>query len=521
MSSAAAEFASVSRPTSQPRPLLAEWSTAQIVVLLIIVTACIRLIAARALGLGVDESYTVGNARMLAWSYVDYPPLHVWLVGLWSWFWGSESPIVVRLPFILLFSGSTWMMFRLTSRLFDERAGLWAAILLNVAPVFAIPHASWVLPDGPLAFFSLSCACVVATLLFDRTDESNSLAWAFAGLLAGLALLSKYHAAFLVLAVFIFLLTVPDKRRLLADRGPWIAVAVAFLVFLPVVLWNAGHDWIGLSFQAKRVQTFVHPSVTRMLSYIGEQALYLSPWLFVPLALVLARALKRGPSEPRTWLLGLLAVGPIVFFTGASLFARGLPHWPMPGWLFTIPLLGAAIAALKGEQLRWVRHGIAASAIFVLALVLVVASEGATGWLVSDAPAKVAQSDPTLEMLNWSEVKQALEQRELLPEDAAAVAGVSWIEAGKLNYALGTSVPVLCLCSDPQQFGYSQNASDFAGRTILIVESQNRTTRSTAFLAGQFKRLEPLPHITLHRDGRPAMELAVFRGIGFMPGTHP
>ncbi len=59
---------------------------------------------------------------------------------------------MVRLPFILLFAGTTWLMYRLTARLFGEPAGLWAAVLLNLSLVFSITSGGWVLPDGPLMF---------------------------------------------------------------------------------------------------------------------------------------------------------------------------------------------------------------------------------------------------------------------------------------------------------------------------------------------------------------------------------
>ena len=41
-------------------------------------------------------------------------------------------------------------MYRLGAILFSPRAGLWAAVMLNLAPVFGVTTASWVLPDGPL-----------------------------------------------------------------------------------------------------------------------------------------------------------------------------------------------------------------------------------------------------------------------------------------------------------------------------------------------------------------------------------
>src|ERR1700721_4552421 len=38
-----------------------------------------RLFFAVALGLGIDESYTVAISRHLCLSYFDHPPLHLWI----------------------------------------------------------------------------------------------------------------------------------------------------------------------------------------------------------------------------------------------------------------------------------------------------------------------------------------------------------------------------------------------------------------------------------------------------------
>ena len=73
----------------------------------------------------------------LALGYFDHPPLHVWMAWAAVRLFGSEAPIVVRLPFILLFAGSTWLMYDLTARLFGERAGVWAAAL-DLAPMFTL-----------------------------------------------------------------------------------------------------------------------------------------------------------------------------------------------------------------------------------------------------------------------------------------------------------------------------------------------------------------------------------------------
>src|ERR1700757_1569710 len=100
------------------------------VAVLITATFAIRLWFAAALGLGIDESYMIAAGRKLQLSYFDHPPLAWWLAWGAAHLTGSESEVIVRLPFIALFALTTLLMYRLTSTLFGAAAGLWAAVVL-------------------------------------------------------------------------------------------------------------------------------------------------------------------------------------------------------------------------------------------------------------------------------------------------------------------------------------------------------------------------------------------------------
>jgi hypothetical protein len=489
---------------------------ARAVLALIVIGTIVRLVLAASVGLGSDESYTVANARTLALSYVDYPPLHAWIVGIWAQICGSEAPLVVRLPFIALFAGSTWLMFRLASFLFGQREGMWAALLFNLAPVFTLPHASWVLPDGPLIFFMLAGAYVTARLLFADAEPSRDiLQWCVAGAFAGLAMLSKYHGVFLLAGVFVFLLT--WRPRMLATPAPWLGVLASLAVFAPVIVWNANHDWVGLFFQSNRLTSAPHIEFMRVFDSIGAQAGYLAPWLFLPLGWFWIASLRHGPADARRWFLALIASGPILFFTLANIVSKGLPHWPMPGWLFLFPILGAEAARIAQTRPRLLQGAVIISAAALIAVAAVLGTNARTGWLIGNAPEDVRHTDPTLDLMNWSELKPALAARHLLGAQTPVIAATHWAEAGKLNYIMGRNVSVLCLCADPQQFRYLQNLGRFAGRDIAIVGVHREPAEIESTLGGQFDRFETLAPILLHRDGHPAIELTIIRGINFHP----
>jgi 4-amino-4-deoxy-L-arabinose transferase-like glycosyltransferase len=484
--------------------------------LLIAATAVIRLGLAASVGLSVDESYIVGISREWALSYFDHPPLHVWLIRAWATLAGSERPSVIRLPFIALFAGSTWLLYRLTARAYGERAGLWAAVTLNLTPVFTLSIASWALPDGPLVFFSLLAASAVASIVFIPPTTSRPLAgWSVAGVAGGLALLSKYTAAFVPLGVTVFLLTVRPRRQYWATPGPWVAALIAATIFSPVLVWNARHHWTSLAFQGGRVAARGFRPVWP-LQDIGGQIAYLTPWIAVPLIMALARALRRGPSDRLGWFFACIAIGPIAVFTLVGLQSPVLAHWPVIGWLFVFPLLGAAVARLEASRPPLVRWYCWASAGLLVALLGVAVGQATTGWMTRREPAWL-DVDPTVDVLNWRGVEPALARRGLLQADTI-LATPSWIDSGKLNYVLGDRYPVLCLCSDPRGFAFLSDRDAYTGRDVLLISNATRADWMQT-LAGRFDQLERLDDIVLTRDGQPAVTLRVARGFGLRPPT--
>jgi 4-amino-4-deoxy-L-arabinose transferase-like glycosyltransferase len=492
-------------------------SERRIVLVLILVTAALRIAMAANGWYGTDEAYMVGHARQFALGYLDHPPLHIWLVGAWAKLWGSDAPVLLRLPFITLFAGSTWLMYRLGERLFGAQAGLLAAVFFNLAPVFTLAHASWVLPDGPLIFFMLATVNVIARIVFDRPLVHPNRAWLLAGFLGGLACLSKFHGVDVFVAVLLFLLTVPGERRRLLTPGPWLGVIVAAIVFSPALIWNLQHAFGGVGFQAGRL--FGSPQLTlkHLPKSIGGQMLYLTPWLMVPLGFYLGRALWRGPASPKTWLLALLAIFPIGFFTGAALFSSALPHWPMPGWLFTFPLMGEAWVDVARRRPAFVRNGLIASAAALIGIVGILEAQVATGVLGRMFPALSMSGDPTADLVSWQPFAVELSARRLIDDATPAVVAVQWIEAGKLNAAIGRDVPVVCLCGDARQFAVTQNLAALIGKNLLIVETAKRlgAEATPPELAGRFARIEPLEPFDLRRFGEPVIELKLFRGVGF------
>ena len=455
---------------------------------LIAVTTAIRLWFAWAIGLGIDESYMVAAGRTLRWGYFDHPPLAWWLSAGITHLAGTEAALVVRLPFIALFALSTALMYRLTALLFSREAALWAAAAFNVAPVLGVTTGTWVLPDGPLIASLLAAAlCLVHALAPPNPRHSRAWAWWLAaGAGAGLALLSKYSAALVLIGAFAYLLTQPKHRPWLTRPEPYLAGLIAVLLFTPVIIWNAHHQWASFAFQGERA-TVSRLNPLGPLENLGGIALYLLPWIWLPLVLQFVRGLRAGPADWQRWLLCCLAAGPVLFFPLVSLWSRtGQFHWAAPGYLFLFPLLGDWLARWRPRPARlW----IGGSAALVCAGLLAVALEVHWNWVGRIRPG----ADPGLQGIDWIPLRAALQARGLQGD---AVAATNWRDGGKIAYALGGNPPVICLNADAREFGFMPPPPP--GADVLVIAPAGHA----GFDPTLFASVQPLPPLSVQLSGR-------------------
>ncbi|MGH7121072.1 MAG: glycosyltransferase family 39 protein [Acetobacteraceae bacterium] len=466
------------------------------------------------MGLGVDESYVVAAGRTLHLGYFDHPPAVWWLSWLAAHLAGSEAPIVVRLPFILLFALSTWLMYRLGAALFTPRAGLFAAITFNLSPLFGVAFGTFVLPDGPLDAALLAAALCLARALESRPERGLGW-WLAAGLAAGLALFSKYNAILVLAGAFLYLATSPRHRSWLARSAPWLALLIAFLVFLPTLIWNARHGWTSFAFQGDRALGLAFHPLAPFIVFAGE-ALYLLPWIWLPLVLSAWTALRRGPLAWQGWLLLCLAAPAVLIFSIIALWAHGriLFHWAAPGYLMLFPLLGAAIEARLTSHRRSTRAWLVGTACFVIVATALVAAEVRTDRPISLAARFPLGHDPALQLRDWRELKTELAARHLLDRPDLVIATVRWPDAAKIGYALGPGHPVVVLGGKPHEFGLQHPLAQYHGRHVLILAPNVGPRRIERSFGSLFTRITTLPPLTLLEGTRPLLAIPLYLGHG-------
>ena len=327
------------------------WRT---VVLLIAALTAMRLVYAGVLDLRTDEAYYWTWSKESALAFLDHPPGIAWLIRFGTAIFG-DTRIGVRFGGIVAMLVTQLLLADIVRRVTHDASAVIFAVLLPEAALYYGLLMAKVAPDTAM----IPCAVAMLWSLVRLHESGNPRWWLAAGLFAGLALLAKFTAIMLLPAVAAFLL-VPDWRwRWLLSPWPWLAALIAAIVFLPVLIWNAEHDWASFRFQFVRAVA-AHPFSLRTVGeFIGLQ-FGLVGFVLLPVVLsgVTLTALRGYRTrEPVAILLSTGVLVPLLYFFWKSLTLRVGDTWPMFLWPagFAATAINLAILPRENFSARMVR----------------------------------------------------------------------------------------------------------------------------------------------------------------------
>jgi len=296
-----------------------------------------------------DEAYYWMWSRWLAPSYYDHPPMVAYLIRFGTLLFG-DSLIGIRSMAILAMIAAAVLLYILAVVLFDDRRiGLIAAVWFSLTPHTAF-FSVVMYPDTPAILFWVS-TCVAAALIW-RTGRGEW--WYLLGLSAGLLLLSKYTAVFLLFGIAAWLVIAKDMRFWLGRREPYLAALIAVILFSPVLWWNAEHGWMSFIKQFGRAfETSTDAGLGNLGIFLGTQAAFVSPLIFAFVIAGLAVATWRGVlRQQANWLLLALCAAPmLLYFAVHALSAEVLAQWPSAVYPTAILACGGVCGAGAHPQL--------------------------------------------------------------------------------------------------------------------------------------------------------------------------
>lgn len=193
-------------------------------------------------GIFRDELYYLASTRYLDIGYVDHPPLSIWVLALNVLLFG-QSVFALRLIPALLGAATVYMTGMLTRELGGGRsAQITACGAALAAPILLGMFGYYSMNSFDLLFWSVSFFLVLRLL---RAEDSRS--WIVLGFVLGLGLLNKVGMLWFGTGFFAAIM-LTDRRHWLLTPWPWVAAGIAFLLFLPYILWNVSHDLAHLEF---------------------------------------------------------------------------------------------------------------------------------------------------------------------------------------------------------------------------------------------------------------------------------
>ena len=223
----------------------------------------------------------------------------------------------------LLLADIVWRMLR------DVRYVVIALLLPEASLDYGLSMAK-LAPDVVLIPFELAMIWSLVRL----SQSDNQRWWLAAGAFGGLALLTKYTAILLFPAVIAFAI-VPDwRKRQLSSPQPWRAAGLAFLVFSPVLYWNAIHEGASFRFQLDRPGQISGWTAKFLADFVGQQFVLVGV-LLLPIVLIATWMLASRGYRSRAPLSILLSTGvicPLGFFVWHGLSSRIGDSWPLFVW---------------------------------------------------------------------------------------------------------------------------------------------------------------------------------------------
>jgi len=402
-----------------------------------ILTSVVLLVHGLYLGLTDDEAYYWVLAQRPALGYAYHPPAVAWVIALaqaiLSPFFGAHSVWVVRLPSALGAGGILYLALNWVRRAggASDRLPVAGVLLLSFAGFFGL---AWMMvPDIPLFLAWTLAFSVTWNLCFEKECAKREYFWL--GFAVMFLILSKYSGVLAALSAAGCLLIWAPRARFW--RGAGAIAAGAFAALLPIVIWNATHEWTSILYQISERHQGGNLSLVRYARFWAIEALVAGPCLLIYGARVFRRAFRSSSGtetparelETRVGRFALLWAGPgALVFLLQPLWADFKPHWAFVVWWPIFLILAWAVG--RGRDLKWARiqmlYGLPLVAFILLSCHLPMG-----GLLMKDP-----RLDVTNDLYGWSELREFIGTK-LPDEQKLPIIGSRYQTAAQAAFAIG------------------------------------------------------------------------------------
>jgi len=437
-----------------------------LLITLLILTLIAHLLPAIITPLSVDEAHYALYGKYIALSYFDHPPLVGWLQAIALQF--GEQEWQLRFFALLSYALTLILVHRYTLTTYkNQSVANLAALLFSSIPLMHLLGIGLV-PDTLLMPLTIALFWQAQRTLAKPIWRN----WILLGILIGLGALSKYTTLLFTVGL-VAMLMVSDAWRWFASLKFWLAVSVAGILTLPILLWNAEHDWISISYQINHGQ----PDTAWQWSRLGQsqvsQLLVYTPLIWLA-AWVFTLSIKTAVHNQQHRQLLAFTLPALLMFTISSGKEPSLPHWLAFFYLLCLPSLAHF---LIDKNTLWLNRATLLNLGY--------------GWLITLAAlvlmtipslGKSLTPNPVIDLIGW---KEAAITAQALRQNNEPILTTHWADSSRIAwYARPT--PVLVLDDRLDQFDLWFGSPSKGSDGLLVLTPDNNDTMLEQFNQCQY-----------------------------------
>ncbi len=292
----------------------------------------------------LDEAYYYNWAQHVDWGYYSKPPMLSWLIWLTTTLFG-DSEVAIKIGSMLLYPITSYVIYCIAKELFDKRVALYSALIFFTLP--SVWMSSMIISTDVvlLLFWSLAMLFFIKALSHDKGSD-----WIWAGVFSGLGLLSKYNFIFFLLSVFLILAIVPKYRKHFKNRYLYLTIMIAFVLFLPNLIWNYQHDFVSFSHTSDLSgvkEHTLHPN--KFFEFFALQFVVFGPILFSYFWVMIFK--KEIFKNEKYLILFLFAITTLATIMILSFESRAYGNWAAVTYVSATIMVVAYLIEKKKDRL--------------------------------------------------------------------------------------------------------------------------------------------------------------------------
>lgn len=424
----------------------------------------LRLFAVGNMDLIAEEAYYWNYANHLDFSYFDHPPMVAYLIKISTLIFGVNE-FAVRVPAILCWGVAVYYCYKLTEEI-NPNSGRYSWFLISILPFFFVQSVI-ITPDLPLIAAWSACLYYLYRVLVNDSDKD----WYKLGISFGLGMISKYTIVLLIPATILYMATSKNKLKKFITPYPYIACGIALVIFIPVIYWNATHNWASFAFQSTR--RFTTDYEFSLHHIFGLLALFLTPLgLFSLYSLIFKPIDISFPTAAKKF-LQIYTLFPLGFFMAFSVLHTTKFNWIGPGLLAIIPWMAIEISNKDSKFIKaW--EIIASVLLIIYSIILICILTGKPSFLYTRFFSKFNSWDnfySQIRQIATTETKKNNKPVIIVPLDKYNIASeLNFYQAKNHHKDLvifGRNV----LGQDALMYNYWNKGEKLTGKNVLIIHN--------------------------------------------------